>query len=138
MAERHHPRSFEVSLKIKAVAFAEENSKEAAVKNFNVCTKRIREWCSQKDQLHKLAIDSGANRKRLVGAGRKPLDQEMEEELLQWIIQQRDRSIRVSRKMIIQKAKDMTSHSDLRASRGWLDRFLKRKHLSLRHKTTVC
>jgi hypothetical protein len=40
--------------------------------------------------------------------------------------------------MIIQKAKDMTSHSDLRASRGWLDRFLKRKHLSLRHKTTVC
>lgn len=94
-----------IFFKLKAVAFAAENSKEAAARSFNVCTKRIREWCSKQDELLKLSMDARVKRKRLDGAGRKPLDEEMEEELFQWIVKQRDRNLRVSRKMIVRKAK---------------------------------
>ena len=44
--------------------------------------------------------------------------------------------------MIIEKAKNFMAHSDplasFKASRGWLQLFLRRKKLSLRRKTTVC
>ena len=80
--------------------------------------------------------------KQLQGAGRKPLDSDLEEGLFDWVINLRSRNVRVSRKMIRDKAKTMMADkdplSDFTASKGWLQLFLKRKSLSLRKKTTVC
>jgi hypothetical protein len=59
--------------------FCGENSKEAAAKNFNVCARRIPEWYSKKDQLHKFAMDSRAKHKRLICAGGIPLTRRWKE-----------------------------------------------------------
>ena len=44
----------------------------------------------------------------------------------------------MSRKMIRLRAKELSDDDDFKASRGWLERFMSRKRLSLRRKTTVC
>lgn len=72
--------------------------------------KRIREWCSQKDKLVELKKKKGqSKRKRLGGGGRKMLDEDMEEALFSWVGQMRGSNLRVSRRMIKAKAKDLTT-----------------------------
>ena len=80
------------------------------------------------------------------GGGRKPLSAKLEELLLEWIENRRARGLRVSCKLIMKKAEvtycDMTENNlvdndDFKASRGWLEKFMKRNGLSLRRKTTV-
>lgn len=137
-AETH--RNFDVSLKLKAVEAAEKTSKAAAARQFKVDPKRIREWCVQKDKLILMKIDGKTKRKRMKGAGRRPMDEEMEEALFEWICEMRGRNLRVSRKMIKLKAKSLPgtrSQTGFKASNGWLRLFMKRKGLSLRRKTTV-
>ena len=131
--------AYDVSLKLKAVEYAEKTSKEAAARHFSVDAKRIREWCGQKDQLLEMTKSRGKKkRKRLTGGGRKALDSDMEEALFSWIIDLRSRNLRVSRKMIRQHARSISTTADFKASVGWLRRFMKRHSLSLRRKTTVC
>ena len=77
-------------------------------------------------------------RKRLDGAGRKVKDEDMEETLLNWILEMRDQNLRVSRRTVQVQAKAFASEEGFKASRGWLEKFLKRNGLSLRCKTTVC
>ena len=135
-------RSYDVAFKLKAIAAAEKGSKQAAARQFKVDVKRIREWCSQKEKLTALKKKGKKQSKRLQGTGRKPLDSDLEEELFDWIINLRSHNVRVSRKMIRDKARTMMAGkdplSDFTASKGWLQLFLKRKSLSLRKKTTVC
>ena len=131
-------RAYDVTLRLKAVEYAEKTSKKAAARIFTVDTKRIRKWCSQKEQLVSMTKKPGKKRKRLHGAGRKALDLEMEEELFSWIIELQSRNLRVSRKMIRQQARSQSTVAGLKASVGWLRRFMKRHGLSLRRKTTVC
>ena len=89
-------------------------------------------------ELLEMSKDGKSRRKRLGGAGRKPLDEDVEEALFSWIAEMRGRNLRVSCRMIMVKAKDLSAFDEFRASRGWLELFSKRKGLSLRHKTTVC
>ena len=84
---------------------------------------------------------------RLGGGGRKPLREEMEETLLEWIIERRSKMLRVSRKIIRKTA--VIGYGDLKlidpdhfdekfeAANGWLFKFMKRHDLSLRRKTSV-
>ena len=135
-------RSYDVAFKLKAVAAAETSSKRAVSHQFKVDGKRLREWCAQKEKLKALKKKGKTRRKRLKGAGRKPLDSDLEEDVFDWIINLRGRNVRVSRKMIRDKARAMMTGKDplsqFKASRGWLQLFLRRKSLSLRKKTTVC
>ncbi len=77
--------------------------------------------------------------KRLKGAGRKPLDESTEEILFvnEWIVELRSRNLRVSRSMIMRQAKTLSSDETFKACIGWLNRFMTRKGLSLRRRTTV-
>ena len=93
-------RSYDVAMKLQAVDVAETTSKEAAAKQFGVDSRRIREWCAQKEKLVVLKKLNGSKRRRLDGGGRKAQDEDMEETLLSWIMELRGRNVRVSRKMI--------------------------------------
>ena len=78
----------------------------SAARELRVDAKRIREWCKNKDLLKKLSEKRDqSRRKRLSGAGRKPLDKDMEKVL---IIDMQLNNLRVSRRMIKAKAKDLT------------------------------
>ena len=44
-------KSYDVSFKLKAVEYAEKTTKKAAAREMGVGTKRIREWCKQKEVL---------------------------------------------------------------------------------------
>ena len=67
-------KAYDVTFKLKAVDFAEKESKEAAARQFGVDPKTIREWCQKKEQLVALKTSGKSKKKRLVGAGRKALD----------------------------------------------------------------
>ena len=142
-------KSYTVTFKLEAVAFAAANSKEAAARKYNVAPKWIREWVKQKDQLKDLLEKpGGGKRKKLEGAGRKPMSEDLEDNLFDWILDMRDKRARVSRNMVKNKAKEMYRQdpdvslemevrgSEFLASNGWLNRFLRRYNLTLRRKTT--
>ena len=97
--------SYDAKFRLEAISHAETTSNHAASKRFNVAVKRIREWRKQKPELLSLKEKSnGAKRRRLDGAGRKPLNEQMEESLMEWIYQRREKCLRVSRKLIMKKA----------------------------------
>ena len=116
-------------------------------RRFQVDEKRVGEWRGNKATIEGLiTTKKGKERSRLTGGGRKPLSTELEEVLLGWIESRRHRGLRVSRKLTMKRAeiiygdltKDMEKvDEDFKASRGWLEKFMKRNGLSLRRKTSV-
>ena len=83
---------------------------------------------------------TGTERKRIPGGGRKPLDETLEEDLLEWVRDRRSKGLRVSRKLIMRKAKIMHDEkcgqsgvvSEFNASRGWLEKFISRNGLTVK------
>ena len=110
-----------------------------ASRRFQVDEKRVRVWRGNKATIEGLiTTKKGKERSRLTGGGRKPLSTELEEVLLGWIESRRSRGLRVSRKLTMKKAeiiygdltKDMENvDEDFKASRGWLEKFMKKKWL---------
>ena len=86
--------------------------------------------------------DGGAKRKRLEGAGHKPLDQQMEKVLVEWIYDQLEKVRRVPHKPIMKKTlfiyNEKSTENDCKdgapfvASTEWLRKFMRRNGLSLR------
>ena len=111
--------------KLAVVDTARKTSKKNAAKLHKVDTKQVREWCKQEEKL--LAVKNCGRTKRLSGAGRPFKCENMEEALNEWIRDQRQRSLRVSRKMIQWKAKELFQNSptcekhdlNFSASDGW-------------------
>ena len=96
-------RSFDISFKLKVVAFAEANSKALAARMFKVDRKCVQVWVKQKGNFE--CMDAKRlKRKRLEGAGRKAANPEFEDELYQWICSLREQCLRVTRKMVVNKA----------------------------------
>ena len=63
--------------------------------------KRVREW---KDSFDKIKT-ARSSRQKLEGGGRKCTDEDLEEDLVIWIYEQRSKMLHVSRKMIMFEAK---------------------------------
>ena len=73
--------------------------------------KRVREW---KKDLEKIK-STKSNRQRLDGGGRKWVDEELEENLVHWVYDQRSKMLHVSRKMIMWKAKSIFNEKKQRS-----------------------
>lgn len=84
----------------------------------NIPKKNLRRW-----------IEIGAERKK--GGGRKRMDQEMEEKLHRWCIEESLKKGRpVSRLQIRQKALEFSKFPEkFKASKGWTDKFVKKYNL---------
>uniref|UniRef100_A0A672LD51 HTH CENPB-type domain-containing protein n=1 Tax=Sinocyclocheilus grahami TaxID=75366 RepID=A0A672LD51_SINGR len=136
-------KKYDLTFKLTVVKFAEQNSGEAAARHFSVDPKRVREWRKNKAELQRLSEEDD-KRARLRGGGRKKASEELEVSVCEWIHSMRAKHLRVSRKMIRAKAKEVyATVSDGRdeesftASAGWLDKFLRRNDFSVRRRTTV-
>ena len=134
-------RSFSMVFKADAAKYAKENSINAAALKFKVDRKRVREWISQIDRIK----EKSSKRQRLDGGGRKVMNEDIEEQLLNWVLERRSRMLHVSRKMIKMKAKSMFDSTtqdpavqdSFVASKGWLENFMSRNGLSTRRRTTA-
>ena len=134
-------RSFSMSFKRDAIAFAEETTNRCAARKFKVDGKRIREW-RQNKQLIIEACEKGIEKHRLKGAGRKVAHQAMEEKLIRWFKEQKSNGLLVSRRLVMEKARilynemcdDETKKGQFYASAGWLQKFQQRYGLSFREK----
>ena len=111
----------------------EKESNKGAGRKFNVSESSVRDWRKQKDKLLLLP----ASKKQLPGGGRKPLLPDFEGQLAEWIEELRGQHLWVTRSEIQHKATQLYQGSDFTASRGWLEKFMKRFNFSLRRKTSV-
>ena len=141
-------RSYTISFKLQVIEYAENHSIAAAAQKYKVDRHSIRDWKKKKNMLQEISTSKNSKKRiRLEGGGRKPLSNEMEETLLEWIMERRLKMLRVSRKIIRKKA--LLIYEDLKhtapdrydenfeATTGWLFKFMKRNNLSLRRKTSV-
>ena len=133
---------YTMEFKRKVINYAKENSYNGAARKFKIDRKRVREWVNQDDKVLKMK----GKRFRVESGGRKLTDNGLEDEVLNWIHQRRENMLHVSRKLIMFKAKAIFDEKcgngealkeSFAASNGWLVKFMKRNHLSLRRRTTI-
>ena len=121
-----------MSLKHKAVEYAQKTSKEMVARHFGANAKRIWDWSGQIDELASMTKGPGKRkRKQLHGAGQKALDTDMEEALFSWIVDLRGCNLCVSCKNIHPHSRSSSTVADFKASIGRLRRFMKRHSLSI-------
>ena len=94
--------NYTTDFKLEVVRFAELNGNRAAERKYKVDRKSVREWRGKKQKFEELrkSTNAGSKRQRLDGGGRKVADSELEERLLEWIFNRRDKGFRVSCKLI--------------------------------------
>lgn len=134
-------KNYDLNFKLQVVAYAEKHNKSKAAKDKKVPRSCVKDWTKQKAQLEAQLKDSSSSSvssKRLEGAGRPLKDKEFDEKLINWIHQQRQKKLRVSRTMIQKQALTFATDEDFKASNGWLERFLARYNLVSRRPTTTC
>ena len=140
-------RSYTTDFKLEVVTFAELNGNRAAERKYKVDRKSVRDWRGKKQKFEELrkSTSTGAKRQRLDGGGRKVAGSELEERLLEWISNRRDKGFRVSRKLIQLKAREFQNEknaidngrTELIFSNGWVQKFMARNGLSIRRRTTL-
>ena len=136
-------KSYTIEEKLKAVELAKRTSKANASKALKINRRRIQEWCGQELKLRRVLKPKKA--KRLSGGGRNLNCEQVEMGVKEWIEEQRSKNIRVTRKAIQEKARQLfqeapqaiKNNPSFVASDGWLFNFLRRNGFSLRKRTTI-
>ena len=139
-------RSYITDFKLEVVRFAELNGNRAAERKYKVDRKSVLEWRGKQQKFEELrkSTNAGAKRQHLDGGGRKVTDSELEERLLEWVFDRRDKGFRVSRKLIQLKAREFQNENsaidngrtELIFSNGWVQKFMAKNGLSIRRRTT--
>ena len=126
-------QKYSMEFKKATIKYAQDSCIHRAAKKFQVDQKRVSEWVQKEEKVtsmkgKKFRVDSG---------GWKLTDVELEEEVLSWIQQRRSNMLRISRKLIMFKAKSIYNekcgdNEELKAgfvaSKGWLTKFMKWNH----------
>ena len=132
--------SYSLQQKTEVIKYAREHSETTASQRYVIPRSTIFGWRN----IDKEPIETAKNKKLPTvkkakhikkGAGRHiSYRQDIEEELITWILKQRDLQIQVRRRDIQLKAKALITpeHPDFKASNGWVDKFMCRHSLSLR------
>ena len=135
-------KKYDLHFKPEVVAYAEKYNKSKAAKVKNVPRSCVKDWTKQKVQLEtqlKASLSySISSNKRLQGAGRPLKDKDFDEKLINWVRQQRQKKLRVSRTMIKREAHTLSMNENFKTSNGWLEKFLLRHNLVSCRPTTTC
>lgn len=126
--------SYCVEFKLNAIAYASQHGNRAASREFSVDEKSIREWRKEKDVLKTM------NTRRRSRRGPEARWPQLEENLKQWIVTQRENHRAVSTVAIKMKARLMAAEKqigDFKGGANWVYKFMKRNNLSVRARTTV-
>lgn len=126
--------SYTAQFKLEVVCKAQEIGNRAAGRMFNVDEKCVRRWISMKKTLMQV------NRRKRANRCRNAYWPELENNLYRWVTAQRDSGRSVSTIQIRMKAKVLAAEMKIENFTGnssWCYRFMKRKNLSVRMRTTV-
>lgn len=120
-------QAYDNAFKMRVIEFAEREKNNCAVeKEFGVNEKLVRDWVKNKEEIYQGPV----HQKRKVTKLR-PFE-DMEQDLLGWILQLRHNGMKVSRNMIRMKALQLAEitygidKSEFKASNGWCGRFMRR------------
>ena len=133
MPKRH---SYKIAFKLQVVAFAKEHGNKAAARHFGPppTEKMVREWRRQEEGLKQIKGTMHGRR----SSKKVPKWPELEEELKNWVREQRNVGFSVSTKMIMEQGKKIAVEKNLGDFKGgatWCYRFMKRQGLSMRVRT---
>ena len=116
--------------------YTRQNSEAAASRKYGVSRSTIYGWKDlDKEPLKKKFPTTTKGKHKKKGAGRPiTYPQEREDNLIAWVLWQRDLQLPVWRQDIKLKAIALIApdHLNFKASAGWLDKFMCRHSLSLR------
>ena len=139
MAEKR--KSYDLKFKQSVIKYAEENRNREAGRIFFIDENMVRRWRKKLSEISdKSSSSSQSKMRKLSGGGRKPVLGNLEEELLEKIIDEREKHHHVPCKLITVWAQQLANEHNLhefRASRGWLFNFMQRSNLSIRRRTTT-
>lgn len=126
-------RSYTAGFKVEVLEFAEENGNMAAQRKFGVNEKLVRDWRKQKDALKKTKKSQKAFRTH---APRWP---ELEDRMEAFVLEQRSACRALNTVQLRLKAKAMAEEMkiDFQGTVSWCFRFMKRKNLAIRQRTTL-
>lgn len=147
-------RKYQHTFKLQVIIYAEEHTKRASARHFDIDESLVRRWTKQKTEIKEIVSKGGLGAKssRVKKGGRKAASMKMEEELVAWVQSKRSDSIRLTTRMVRKKALDLVAgDAEIRddldrnldrnvqsfgGSRGWMRRFFKRNGFSIRRRTT--
>ena len=107
-------RQYTIDYKITALDYLKScNNVEKTAREFKIDSKTVRDWRKKEEEIRKVG---NGKKMRCEGGGRKVQSDELEWEVANWIISQRQERLRVSRNMIKKQAlvffKDLCENSD--------------------------
>ena len=130
--------SYDLKFKQSVTKYAEENSNREAGRKFSIDESMVRRWRKKSSEIRDKS-SSQSKKRRLSGGWRKPFLGNLEE-LVEKIIDKREKHHHVPCKLITVWAQQLATEHNLhqfRASRGWLFNFMQRSNLSIRWRTTT-
>ena len=128
---------------IKYYENMESKSKSKVAKVFNIARSSVREWLKEKDEIIKQKSSLSRRKISISSKTKKALYHDAEAYVYKWFIDQRENSIVMTTHGIQNKMHEIMKvlHPDdsiiFKASRGWLQNFMKRYNLSFRRITTT-
>ncbi len=135
--------SYTLRQKLEVVGYAKTHTDAEAARHFSIPRTTLRAWkgseLQPKDRKKSQDI-KGKHVRKLAHSGR-PLSysEDIEDQLLQWILEAWDQQLQIQRKAIQRKALALIQPQkpQFRASEGWLQKFLNRHSLSLWRTTSI-
>ncbi len=129
-------RAYSLRQKMEIVHFARQSSETAASRKYGMSRSTIYGWRDiDKEPIEKKIPKNTKGKHTKKGAGR-PISypQELEDDVVAWVLRQRDLQMPVRRQDIQFKATALITpdHPLFKASSGWIDKFMTRHSLSLR------
>lgn len=130
-AKRH---AYEAQFKLQALNYAVLNGSRAAARKFKINESMVRKWRKQENELRQVKKAKQSFR------GNKARWQELEDQLEQWVLEQRTAGRSVSTVSIPLKAITIAQDMKIKHFQGglsWCFRFMKSRHLAIPARTTV-
>lgn len=127
-------RTYQADFKLKAIQYAEENGNRAACREFGINESLLIKWRQQKDAL------KTTKRIKKAFRGKKASWPNLEEQVEEWVLEQRATGRGVSTISIRLKAKtvaDQLGVTDFQGGPSWCFRFMQRKQLVIRARTSL-
>ena len=133
-------KSYSVEKKLEIIAWHMDNgaSLHRTSKQFGVDRKNVREWIKNESILRMNDFGS-AKKKRKIGSGQKPLSEEMDDELYNFFLDERENGRIVSNQTLSEKAKKIAARigiTEFKASTQYVSNFKKRYNITMRVGTT--